>query len=576
MAVGQIMMDNPDPIHEVIQWNGTEVFKGEVLVQFKSLKQPQAARFALHQQNGTELIDVIAPRLDLVRFKNKSLDEVLDSYYQNPNVDFAEPNYAYRHHMTPNDPKWSSQWGPKKISCADAWNCTTGDPSAVVAIIDSGVDMDHPDLMAHYAWGKDYYSGDNNPNDTFGHGTHTTGTAAAETNNAVGIAGVACHCKYAAYRAGNYYLSNSAIVSSINDAVSKGALVISMSFGGGASTSIKNALTNAYNAGVVNVASAGNAGNTSKNYPAAYSNVIAVASSTQSDGRSSFSTYGYWVDVAAPGSNILSTYNNGKYTNMSGTSMAAPHVAGMAVILYSMLGGGRTKANADLVRSAIQDSAVDVGTWVIHGRVDLEAAMFLIAPPAPPTVANIQPSEVKAFLGGTITITGDNFFGVTEVNSGGVLLTGSDFTVEDENTITYIAPTATQLGVMEVTVTNTSGTSNPGTFNCVETDPPALSAGLFAGGGQDFTWAYGGGASDLFFLLVSTSNTTANYKGFPVLVTYVILQSGQLDVAGIGELTVQVPTGLGGTQFYSQVFTLDDQNSNFGGASTVKQTLIIN
>lgn len=570
-------VDKPDPVYQLAKWHGWDVIKGEALVQFKP-GVPQAAALALHESVGTVKVETVAEGLDRVAFADdKDLEDVLAAYNRDPSVDFAEPNMVYWPTFTPNDTYWGSQWGPKKINCATAWDIYTGNGSDVVAMIDTGVDMDHPDLQAHYAWGYDYYSGDPNPDDQSGHGSHTAGTAAAVTNNGKGVAGVAFNCKFAAYRVGDYYLSNSAIVSAINDAKNKGALVNSMSFGGGPSTSIHNALTSAYNAGMVNVASAGNDGSTAKSYPAAYSEVIAVAASNSSDNRPSWSNYGSWVDVAAPGVNILSCYKNKNYAYMDGTSMSCPHVSGMALLLYSFIGGNRTKANSDIVRNAIQDSAVNVGTWVKYGRIDVRAGLDLLAGSQnPPVIDSISPSQVEAFMGGTVTVSGSHFTGANEVDVGSTVLGPSEFTVMDDSTITFSAPTATTLGQTTVYVKNTAGTSNPGYFTYVETDPPTMYCPTLAQGGENFTWGYGGGAGDYFMLLVSTDSTTFTYQGYPVLAYFTTLYQGYLNAAGTGSLTLTIPTGLQGLTFYSEVLFWDHVTSAFDAASSIRTTLIIN
>ena len=569
------LQNNPDPDFEIIPWGDGEAIRGELLVQFhESFPVPAEVREAVHGKLGYTVIEEITDTLHRVDIGNTPLNEGIARYEADGNVDFAEPNIVYVTQVNPNDSYFSSQWGPKKMDCPDAWDDYKGDSNYVVAMVDSGIDMDHPDLKNQYAWGYDYYSGDNNPEDNYGHGTHTAGTSAAQTNNGIGVAGVAWNCKFAAYRVGNYYLSNSAIVSSINDARTKGAYVISMSFGSGqSSSSIQNALTSAYNAGIVNVASAGNSGSTGKNYPAAYSNVIAVASSNTSDGRSSFSNYGNWVDVAAPGENILSTYLQKQYSYMDGTSMSCPHVSGMAVYLYARLGGPRTKANADLVRDAIQDTAKYVGTWVIHGRVDMDAALNQIGGSMnPPTLTGVSPATVQAFQGGTLTLTGTNFTGANKITVGTKNIT-TGFTVVSDTTITLSAPTATALGATPVTVTNAAGTSNGKNFTYVETSPPKMYCPSLTSNGDSFTWGYGAGVGEGYLLNLALKNSTINFQGYDVLVGFTTVYMGYLNAAGTGELTVTVPSGLQGVSFYSQVLFWDPK---FAGASSVRSTLVIN
>ncbi|MEQ8762436.1 MAG: S8 family serine peptidase [Planctomycetota bacterium] len=453
--------DQPDPILETTtvfdpEFGDREVIAGEVLVQFNAIGN-QMAWAGIHQVVGTGVLENITPSLHRVKLPaTMQIEDAIAQYQSFGEVDFAEPNWIYYTSDTPNDPQWNQQWGPKKINADDAWDTFKGDPNYIVAVVDTGVDIDHSDLADDYAFGYDYWSNDSNPNDTYGHGTHCSGIAAAETNNGIGIAGVARDCRFAAYRTGSGgSLSVSAIVSSINHARTNGAHVNSMSFGGGSSQSMANALTQAWNAGMVNVAAAGNAGNTQQQYPAAYSNVIAVASSTTNDGRSSFSTYGSWVSVAAPGSNIQATWLSNGYTSISGTSMACPHVAGQAALLYAYLGAARTTGNAQTIRDAIQDSAVNVGTWVQHGRVDVAASLLALNPPGPPSVNVVTPNTASSCGAETITLTGTDLAQTTDVSVGG---NSVSFTVVNNQTVTFTSPfKATNLNSDQISLTTPFG-----------------------------------------------------------------------------------------------------------------------
>ncbi|MFH2002923.1 MAG: S8 family serine peptidase, partial [Planctomycetota bacterium] len=470
-------------------------------------------------------------------------------------------NQIYWPTGVPNDTSWNTQWGPKKIRCDYAWNLYQGDPSAVVALIDTGVDMNHPDLMNKFAYGYDFYAMDGNPDDESGHGSHTSGIAAGETNNALGIAGVSNMCRFAAYRTGNYYLTDDAIISSIYDAISQGALVISMSFGSGSpSTITETALNDAYNAGVVCVASAGNNGNTNYNYPAAYSSVMSVASTTSTDQRSSFSTYGSWVDVAAPGSNIISTFLDGKYASLNGTSMACPHVAGMAVLLYSMIGGERTKSHADQIRNLIQNTCDYVGSWVSHGRVNLESAVMELAVIEPPLVTAVTPLEVKAYQNGNITLTGSNLGTVSkiEISDGTTLFEGSGFSIVSNEKIRFPAPTAQALGEHELMVTNPMGTSGPAVFTYVETYPPKISVPIFLHQNEEINWAFAGMADHFYYLIVGTDDSIFPIHGLPVMANHIMIDWGSLDSIGLGHFNLLPDPDLKNIVFYSQLITFKD------------------
>ncbi len=578
MAASGQDLENIDFGIEVMDWNGGEVVVDEALVQFEFVVSA-SEQAAIHQKLNCAVIENVAEGLVRIDLNGKPLQKALDEYNSEAIVKYAEPHVVYRTFHTPNDTNWNLQWGPQNMKCPQAWDLYKGGANSVVAVLDSSLDGTHSEISGNLVFEHDYYNGDNSAYDLLdfiGHGTHCSGIAAAVTNNSNGIAGVGYNCKLAFYQVGMVILiSDSAVIQSINDTVSRGWQVISMSFGGsGQSQSMQTALNNAYNAGVVCVAAAGNDGNTQMLYPAGYSCVLSVASHNQANQKSSFSTYGPWVDVSAPGENIYSTIYIfwGSYAYMDGTSMACPHVAGMANILYSLIGGQRNKANADLIRATIEDTSVSV-SWVKHGRVDVEAAMQQLLANDPPVISDVSPSTVQAFQGGTITLTGENFTDATEVNSGGTVLTLPDFNIVNDTTITYAAPTANALGSTAVTVTNPAGTSDPGYFTYVETDPPKLEAAASTAGGEWFNWSYGGGADDYYWLFVSPNSTTFTYKGFDILAYYTIIYTDYLDSAGTGELDVLIPSGLAGLTFHSQVATFDP---NFVGASNIQSTLITN
>ena len=219
-----------------------------------------------------------------------------------------------------------------------------------MAVIDSGVDYTHPDLAANYAGGDDFVFGDGDPMDDHGHGTHVAGTIAAAMNNltgtpaaAEGVVGVAPNARILAYKVcrSDGTCDDFAIQQAIARAVADGANVINMSLGDTEySQSLNDAVQDAWNAGLVIVAGAGNDGTTAPFYPAALDNVISVAAFDEDHRRPSFSNYGSWVDISAPGNVIMSTYpmaacgssttpgDTGCYTWNTGTSMATPHVVG--------------------------------------------------------------------------------------------------------------------------------------------------------------------------------------------------------------------------------------------------------
>jgi len=264
---------------------------------------------------------------------------------EDPCVVFAEPDFFMQPHIIPNDPYYGYLWGLQKIDCPSAWNHTTGSSDVIVGITDSGINYNHPDLKDNM-WtaprglgihGRDFETNTDDPIDNTGHGTHVAGTVGAVGNNFIGITGVCWTVKLAALKIGSAFFDLAAAIGAINYANRNNITILNNSWGSRFySTALKYAVDN-YN-GLFIVS----AGNESSNndlfpiYPANFEskNIISVAASNQYNELASFSNYGVTsVDVAAPGTDILSTSFQGDYSYMAGTSMAAPHVAGAAALL---------------------------------------------------------------------------------------------------------------------------------------------------------------------------------------------------------------------------------------------------
>ena len=321
-----------------------EFAPGQVLVKFKEGSDP-AARLLAATVSSEVLGDVPALGVKVVAVPyGWNVPSLVRWLSKQPGVEYAEPDYIARAQVVPNDTYYNVQWGFPKIGAPTAWDRTRG-AGVVVAVIDTGIEASHPDISGQVVSQRDFVDNDYVAQDGNGHGTHTGGTVAAKSNNALGVASMAWDAKIMAVRVldNNGSGTYSAIANGITYAADNGAKVINMSLGGSAgSTTLQNAVVYAYNRGLTIVASAGNNGNTAPNYPAYYSQCIAVAATDQSDRRATFSTYGSWVDVAAPGVQIGSTYKGGQYVYMDGTSMAAPHVAGLAALLAAQ---GRSQAD---------------------------------------------------------------------------------------------------------------------------------------------------------------------------------------------------------------------------------------
>lgn len=266
-------------------------------------------------------------------------------------------DYVREFSFTPTDPKFGTQWGFHKPGFPTAWDKTRGG-NVKVAAVDSGIAAKHPDLAGKIAAQRDFVGStqDGVAQDDVGHGTHVAGTMAGATNNGIGVADGCPQCRLLVAKVGDSSgVTDRDLVEGIRWSADNGAKVINLSLGGtGRSDALKNAVNYAYNKGAVVAAAAGNDGSNVVNYPAAYSNVIAIAATTRDDRHASFSNYGSWVDVAAPGVNILSTVPGG-YDSYSGTSMASPHVSALAGLLAAQ---GRSKAE---IRSRIVSTATDLG-----------------------------------------------------------------------------------------------------------------------------------------------------------------------------------------------------------------------
>lgn len=273
----------------------------------------------------------------------KKIDSLIGLLKQKSEIDYVEKVPFRKIIAAPNDPTAGSQWSLTKIKAFEAWNVNAGSANVVVAVVDNAIQTNHIDLQANMLPGRDVADNDANPNPpnvNFSHGTHVAGIVGAVTNNNVGIASASNNRirilpVKATPDAGNpqgiYYGFEGIIWAADN-----GAQIISLSWGGGGYSQAEQEVINyAYSKGIVIVAAAGNDNSDIESFPAAYSNVISVASLDADDKRSSFSTYGTWVDISAPGRGILSTVPFDDYASFSGTSMATPLTASVLGYIWS-------------------------------------------------------------------------------------------------------------------------------------------------------------------------------------------------------------------------------------------------
>lgn len=345
--------------------------EGEVVVKFKD-NVSNAEKANVHKQYGATLIQRNTHKdvgYDLLKVKN--VEQAIKALEKNPNVEYVEPNYIIKALWTPNDTYYNNgvQYAPQLTKTNLAWDITKGLSTQEIAVVDTGVNYNHEDLAGKVKLGYDFVQNDNDPMDRNDHGTHVAGIAAAKTNNGLGIAGMAPNTSILAVRVLDARGSGSLtdVADGIVYAADYGAEVINLSLGCDCHTqTLEDAVNYAWNKGSVVVAAAGNDGVSTTFEPASYANVIAVAATDSNDNLASFSNFGSWVDVAAPGVDIASLTIRG-YAYMSGTSMASPNVAGLAGLLA---GQGR---NNSQIRAAIENTADKIsgtGTYFQYGRIN--------------------------------------------------------------------------------------------------------------------------------------------------------------------------------------------------------------
>jgi uncharacterized repeat protein (TIGR01451 family) len=358
---------------------------GELLVRFKS-EASKAAINTVHAALGARVLRTfqIVSNLQLVQV-NVSPAEARALYEKDPNVLYAEPNYVYhiaqQAALTPDDEFFSELWALENtgqtggtpdadIDAPEAWELSTGSSDVVVAIIDSGVDYNHPDLMDNIwrnisecdgiagvdddhngfvddCYGVDMFNNDSDPLDDHGHGTHVAGIIGAKGNNSVGVVGVnwdvqIMACKFLSSSGSGFTSDAILCLEYVKLMKDRGVNIVATNNswgGGGFSQALYDAIAAHMDAGILFIAAAGNSGgnnDTGNLYPASYylPNVIAVAATDHNDDLPSFSNFGlHTVHVGAPGKSILSTMRDSTYSTLSGTSMATPHVTGLAALL---------------------------------------------------------------------------------------------------------------------------------------------------------------------------------------------------------------------------------------------------
>ena len=297
----------------------------------------------------------------------QSTESLLETLEDNPNVEYAQLDEMNK--ITANDPLLPQVWGLHKADFPTAWNTSFGE-DIVVAVIDTGVDYDHPDITgrmwqdANGKFGYDFSDDDDDPLDYHGHGTHCAGTIAATVDNGIGIAGAAPRAQIMAVKIFPNAM-DSVCSAAIKYAADNGAKVLSNSWGPTgrrpSNPAVEDAVDYAVSKGCIVVFAAGNEDDDVQFYsPANYSEVISVAATDPDDGRAGFSNFGTLITIAAPGVDILSLKRNTtNYVSMSGTSMACPHVAGLVALLLKTNPGLSLTAVKQIIRNSADPIVTD-------------------------------------------------------------------------------------------------------------------------------------------------------------------------------------------------------------------------
>ena len=421
-------METPSEAQEIIEINGVECLAGEIIVKLKDDVSGFESQCILNSMDSTIEAELPADNLVVAQVpEGESTEGFIKAMEEQPDVEYAQPNYVY--HLpdsaadydanvtlgsAPNDPYAYEQWNLRMIGAYDAWDITTGSADVRVAVIDTGVDLDHPDLAGKVVAQADVVSNDGSADDGDGHGTHVAGIIAANTNNYVGVAGVAPGIRLIAVDVftgigNNAYALTSDVIEGMQFASSNGADVINLSLGlYYRDTAYEQAVNAAVSQGILVVCAAGNDNTTTPHYPSDFDAAVSVIATDWYDGRASYSNYGPGKDISAPGGDdeslpysgeslILSTYKDGGYRYIGGTSQAAPVVSGVAALILSV----NPNLTVNEVKNILYTTAKDKGASgrdnnFGYGRVDAYMAVF--AAKAPDTIAAVPTNYNSAYI----------------------------------------------------------------------------------------------------------------------------------------------------------------------------------
>ena len=446
--------------------------KSELLLRFKP-GACERSKEEILTSFGLEVVDEISQiKVLVVSLPEDALLRVKSALSRNPMIDFVKENLKLSPSAIPNDEYYGFQWHLKKVGAPDAWDISSGDPSVVVAVLDSGVDLEHPDLAGKVLPGYNFYDNNYDVKDVSGHGTAVAGVAAAATNNSVGVAAIGWHCSILPIRVTdpNGYTSYSLLAKGLTYAADRGAKVAVVSFGIFGGQSLSSAAKYFMDKGGLVVASGGNTGSYCDDPDNPY---IVSVSGTTSDDRS-WGTYGPYVDLSAPCSAIYTTINGGGYGNVGGTSFSAPLTAGLIGLIFS----ASPSLAPNQVEQILKSTAVDLGdpgydVYYGWGRINASKALkATVGSSHPDFCLSLSPSFLTIQQGSsgssTLTVTSLNGFDspVNLTLSG--CPTGSNCTLSSTpvtppsggsatSTLTVNVSSTTVASTYSLTVTGTNG-----------------------------------------------------------------------------------------------------------------------
>lgn len=366
----------------------------EVVVRFSPRPDQAALQHMLHATDAKIKRDFGTSMI--IKSNTKTTDQLMKYFAEHPDSMYAEPNYLLLPNRRPNDSMYGRyQWNLPMIGMEKSWEISQGSSDVIVAIVDTGIDMKHPEFNGKLVDGYNVIADNKRPMDDNGHGTHVAGVIAAKTNNKNGIAGMSWNSKLMPVKAIGADGSGTAfdIAQGIIWATDHGADVINLSVGNYTSSAeLKNACRYAFDHNVVLVAATGNDNTDQPGYPAAYSEVMGVSAIDHNKRRADFSNFGDYVDVVAPGVDIASTYIYSDYAALSGTSMACPHVSALASLIRSV----HPKMKNTQVMEIIRHTAQDLGRkgkdpMFGYGMINVNAALQRAALPTKSTAPGVAP-----------------------------------------------------------------------------------------------------------------------------------------------------------------------------------------